>query len=286
MRNAEEQTPENLRRPDADSTRATIVKTLLEVTGDFTRTLVDCEKLLTDKSIFQLSATGSVLHVVKFVQARMAINDLRQRVDDHCTKINFIAKPFELHLLRGIYRELQQVRKDVAPLQGIFVKDTTQSIHPKRPKPHDVRLTVPPDLANRFGFHIPHHLPLREGVGAAILHLANSTVGFEPSPGTGQNISEAIKFVNLLKSAWLMEKLRDNDYLQSAGPESFWADCIMELEDKISIEASRFDTGELEPPTLDVISGLPDHCFSIGVMRDPWLDPEYLPSEDTRAKDP
>ena len=278
MWNAEEQTPEDLRRPDADIARAMIVKTLLEVTGDFTRTLDDCEKLLSDKSIFQLSATGFVENVVKLGSVKRIINDLRQRVDDHWTKINFIAKPFELHLLRGIYYELQQVRKDAVPLQGIIVKDTTQSIHPKRPKPHDVRLTVPPDLAKRFETQMPHHLPLREGFGAAILHFANSTVRFKPSPDTGQNIPEAAEFVYLLKSAWITEKLNESDYLQSAGPESFWADCTRELEDKISDQESRFETGELEQPTPDVIARLPDHCFAI------WLHEESLPQPAVSAE--
>ena len=278
MWNAEEQTPETLRRPDADIARAMIVKTLLEVTGDFTRTLDDCEKLLSDKPIFQLSATGFVENVVKLGPDKRVINDLRQRVDDHWTKIDFIAKPFELHLLRGIYYELQQVRKDAVPLQGILVKDTTQSIHPKRPKPHDVRLTVPPDLAKRFETQMPHHLPLSEGFGAAILHLANSTVRFKPSPGTRQNIPEAAEFVYLLKSAWITEKLKESDYLQSAGPESFWADCTRELEDKISEQESRFETGELEQPTPDVIARLPDHCFAI------WLHEESLPQPTISAE--
>ena len=274
MKNAEEQIPENLRHINAGSARDMIVKTLSEVTGDFKQTLHDCEEFLSNKLMYKRSATGSVENVLWLGSTKANANDLRQRMKLHVIKTLLVFKPFELHLLRAIYHELQQVRKDVAPLKGIFIQDTAQSVHPKRPKSHGVRLTVPPDLAKRFEAQVPNHLPLREGLDALVFHSASSTVEFQPGPG--QNIPEATKFVNLLKSAWVMERLKDSDYLRSAGSESLWADCIRELEDKISDQKSRFESHELEQPTPEVIARLPDHCFAIWVHEEPLPRPAVL----------
>ena len=246
---------------DADGTWATILlDTLGEVTGDFIRTLRDCEKILSQKA---------VKHASLVLSRRKIANDLRQRVRYHTNKILLVCKPFELRLLRGIHGELQRVRKDVAPLKGILIEDTARSIHPKRSKTHDIRLVVPPELAERFEDWVTKPLPLGGGFDASMMYLENSTGKFEPGSGPDQNIPEETKFVDLLKSAWIMEKLKDSDYLRLAGSESLWADCIRELEIRINAQVSRFDTGELEPPTLGVISGLPDHCFAIQVPKEP-----------------
>ena len=276
MKNAEkqieEQIPEKLRRLDANSTMDTIVKTLLEITGDFNQTLLDCEEFLSKTLMYKRVATGIVKNVLSPGSTKTNANDLRQRVKFHVIKVLLSVRPFELYLLRGIYGELQQAGNDVAPLRGIYTQNTAQPIRPERPKSYDERLTVPPDLAKRFEVQVPDHLPLRGGFDAAVFHLANSTVEFKPGSDPGQNIPDETRFINLLKSAWILDKLQDSDDLQSAGPKSLWTDCIRELEDKINAQIFRFHTGELEPPTPDVISELPDHCFSVWFTRDPWLD--------------
>ena len=285
IKNAQKQSPEKPWRREADSSTATILNTLSEVTGDFKRTLHDCERLLSDNSKFQRSATSFVDNVVWHSSTERVVNHLRQRVNFHLTKINFIARPFELQLLLGIHRELQQVKKDVAALKGVLIPDTAQSIHPASPKSHDGRFHIHPDLAKRFERALAckpdsgqghDHVPLKEGFDAIAFHLASSTVKFKPSPGPGQNIPEETQFVNLLKSGWIMEKLKGSDYLQSAGPESLWLDYMRELENEISDQLSRLDTGELEPPTPDVILRLPDNCFSIWGYEDSLPRPAVL----------
>ena len=281
INNTEIQIPDSLWRLDGAITMATTFKTLLEITGDFTRTLHDCEELLSDKLTFQRSAAGFVKNVVWLGSQKTIVNDLRQRVNLHATKINFIAKPFELHLLLGIHRELRQLKKDVAPLKGILTQDTAQLIPRKSSQYRNGRVTVPLDLAKRFekalaasrpdSVQARDQLPLREGFDALVFHFASSTVKIIPRSGLGlgQHIPRETEFVNLLKSGWIMEKLKSSDYLQSAGSESLWANCINELEDKISDQESRFETGELGQPTSNVIARLPDHCFTIWVHEKP-----------------
>ena len=256
---------------EADGTWATILlDTLGEVTGDVFRTLRDCEEILSKKAVKHASLVLSRRKNANDLRQLVRnASDLRQRVRYHTNKILLVCKPFELHLLRGIHGELQRVRKDVAPLKGILIEDTARSIHPKRSKTHDIRLVVPPELAERFEDWVTKPLPLGGGFDASMMYLENSTGKFEHGSGPDQNIPEESKFVDLLKSAWIMEKLKDSDYLRLAGSESLWADCIRELEIRINAQVSRFDTGELEPPTLGVISGLPDHCFAIQVPKEP-----------------
>ena len=265
VKQVEEQIPEKLPRLDANSTMDTIVKTLLEITGDFNETLLDCEAFLSKTLMYKRVATGTVENVLSPGFTKTNASDLRQRVKLHVIKILLSVRPFESYLLRGIYGELQQAGNDVAPLRGIYTQNTAQPVRPERPKSHDDRLTVSPNLTKRFEVQVPDHLPLRGGFDAAVFHLANSTVEFKPGSDPGQNIPEEIRFINLLKSAWILHKLQDSDDLQSAGPESLWADCIRELENKINAQIFRFQSGELELPTPDVISGL-------WFTRDPWLD--------------
>ena len=268
----------------------TTLGTLLEITGDFRQTLHDCENLLSDNSKFQRSAASFVDIVIWHHSTERVVNYLRQRVNLHLTKLNFIAKPFELQLLLGIRRELEQAKNDVAALRGLLIPDTAQSIHTTSHKSHGGRFPIPPGVAKRFeralasksdSVHVQDHLPLKESFDALVFHLASSTVKFKPSPGPGpgQNIPEETQFVNLLKSAWIMEKLKGSDYLQSAGPESLWADYTRELENQISDQLSRFDSGELEPPKLDVILGLSNDCFSVWVPEEPMPRPAVLPEQ-------
>ena len=443
IKNAKEQSPEKSSRYEANSTIGTTLGTLLEITGDFRQTLHDCENLLSDNSKFQRSAASFVDNVIWHHSTERVVNHLRQRVNLHLTKLNFIAKPFELHLLLGIRRGLQQAKNDVAANtrsphqehgdsgaqhetgvqteqrlafevseeeviarydeaseasfrrflqeehrdrpttssmeiadpyghsndgimsmehtstvtpsmrstqnpqsyghgteesgipehystvpsntdgtsvtdvddevigeaqianfpaqdditlehiyipQGLLIPDTAQSIHTTSHKSHVGRFPVPPSVAKHFEralasksdlVHVQDHLPLKEGFDALVFHLASSTVKFKPSPGpgSGQNIPEETQFVNLLKSAWIMEKLKGSDYLQSAGPESLWADYTRELENQISGQLSRFDSGELEPPKLDVVLGLSNDCFSVWVPEEPMPRPAVLPEQ-------
>ena len=288
IKNAKEQSLKTSWRHEANSTIATTLDTLLKITGDFRLTLHDCENLLSENSKFQRSAASFADNVIWHSSTERVVNHLRQRVNLHLTKLNFIIKPFELQLLLGIRRELQQAKNDVAALKGLLIPETARSIHTTSPKSHGGRFPVPPDVAKHFeralasksdSVDVQDHLPLKEGFDALVFHLASSTGKFKPSPGPGQNIPEETQYINLLKSAWIMEKLKGSDYLQSAGSESLWADYTRELEKEISDQLFRFENGELEPPTLDVILGLSNDCFSIWVPEEPMPRPAVLPEQ-------
>ena len=212
------------------------------------------------------------------------MNSLRERVRFHVTKVFFILKPFEIQLLLGIKKELEQLRRDVADLRGVVVESINQPRDPGRASlPHT--FSIPQELVSRFtaasdvnkpaAFHQADHWPLKEGFDALVFHFSRSTVEFHPLPQLGQKTPEEPRYLNLLKSQWIAQKLKASACFQSTGTDSLWADYMKELEGDIRGQFRRFDDGSLTTPDSGMVSRLPDDCFSI------WLiDIASLPPPD------
>ena len=277
LENAEEQHPRKSRHNDVtnyiDPTTSDILK---EVTGDFHRTLLDCETLLSDNSRFQRSPAGFVNNIVWHASTERDVNDLRRRVHFHMTKINYIAKPLELQLLSGIRRELQHLRREVAELKSLIVPDNdSRGGRLINGKEADRHFSIPEELNERFtvalsanspsSFHNETDLPLKEGFDALVYHVANSTANFKPSVGRRHKLPEDTHYLNLLKSKWIKEKLQHSENFQSVEQESLWRRYMREMEDEIADQIIRFEEGELNVPSLEVLCRLPDQCFSIWI---------------------
>ena len=278
LENAEEQRPRYPWHGDVtNSIDPTTSHALKEVTGDFRRTLLDCETLLDDNARFQRSPAGFVDNIVWHASTKSDVKNLHQRVHFHMTKINYIAKPLELHLLFGIRRELQHLRREVAELRSLIAPDNDSrrgrlingkeaDRHFSIPKELDERFTVALLSANSpSSFLDETNLPLKQGFDALVYHIANSTVNFKPSLGGRHKIPEDMQYLNLLKSKWIKEKLQHSEHFQSVEQESLWRRYMREIEDEIADQIIRFEEGELLAPSLEVLRRLPDHCFSIWI---------------------
>ncbi|KAL8719955.1 MAG: hypothetical protein Q9225_003103 [Loekoesia sp. 1 TL-2023] len=266
------------------------IKVLSQVTGDFLRTLQDCECLLNDNSKFKRTTANFIDNVVWHSSTERDVNSLRQRVHFHQTKIDFNAKPLRYRLLVDIDRQLQDIGRDVAEIKGTLD-------HRKVPAPENSGsisttegyLALPQDLASRLtealsvnqpgSFQVQDDLPLKEGFDTVVFHLDKSTVTLRPNPVRGQHEADPPRFLNLLKSRWILEKLKGSANLQSAGPESVWAVHRQELEDQIQRQLDRFKREELTAPSRNVLSELPDSCFDIWVDQGPPLHPIALTDE-------
>ena len=262
--------PENSGQRGDDDIAAGVVSTLSEITGDFKQTLLDCDVLLKDNSRFRRSAANFVDNVVWHTATERDVNNLMKRLRFHMIKVNFIAKPFEIQLLSGIRHDLQQLRMDVAAL----------SSHPQVSYFH-----VPEELSGRFRKALAgknpalsqarDSLPLKEGFDALVYHFDRSTVNIEPSPGLGQEDLEK-KYLNLVKSIWIIDRLKQSTDFLSLGPGSLWAKCMRELEDKVKDQFLRFQQDDLLQPPLDALTQLSDNCFSIWVDEEPSPRPAAL----------
>ncbi|CAF9934762.1 MAG: hypothetical protein ALECFALPRED_006079 [Alectoria fallacina] len=294
VENANDQRPQKPWHDD-DNERVTaeVLNTLLEVTGDFKQTLLDCEKLLSDNSKFQRSAANFVDNVAWHSSTERDVASLRERVHFHVIKVIFIAKPFEIQLLLGIRHELKQLRKEVAALRTILDWDPARTRDPINFTTPETYFHIPEDLSDRFRNSLAAKdpelsrmrdgLPLKEGFNALVYNFDRSTVDFEPSRGRGQEVPEE-QYLNLVKSRWIIERLRESTYFSSLGPESLWVDYLRELEDEVRGQLVRFQQGGLPPPPLETLSRLPDSCFSIWVHEESSPRPaaltEHRPSEE------
>lgn len=292
--NANEQRPhKSWHNDDNERVTAGVVKSLSEVTGDFKQTLLDCQTLLSDNSKFQRSPANFVDNVAWHSSTERDVNSLRERVHLQMVKVNFIAKPFEIQLLLGIRRELQQLRKEVAAIRTLLDWDPARIGDPINRTNHELCFLVPDILSDRFKkalaakdpelSRLREGMPLKEGFDALVYHFARSTVDFKPSPGTGQDVPDE-QYLNLLKSRWIIERLKESTYFLSLGPESLWVEYMRELEDEVRDELARFQQGGLPQTPLNMLSGLPDHCFSIWVDEASSPHPaalsEHRPSEE------
>ena len=269
------------------------MNTLAEISGDFLHTLQDCERLLSDKSKFSRSAGGFIDNVAWHSSTERDVNSLRDRVHFHMVKLNFIAKPFEIQLLLGIRRQLQQLSTQVAELRALLDWDPTQERHAIKPNAHGTYFSVPEPLSDRFrkgsaskdpeSSQVRDDLPLKEGFDALVYHFAESTVKFKPNAGLGRDVP-AEQYLNLVKSRWILERLKESTYFTTLNQESLYIEYLREIEDQVREQLVRFQQNDLHPPSLDVLSRLPDNCYSILVDADSRTSPaaqtEHRPFEE------
>ena len=219
--------------------------------------------MLSNNTKFKRTKAGFVDNVVWHSWTEKEIKNLTQRVHFHQTKISFIAKPLEMQLLLSIQRDVKGLRKELAEIKA----DSSTS--------REELLTVPPALALRFiealsvdkpeTFLVQEDLPLQEGFDALIFHFSNSTSSCDPSCGQKPSVPDESGYLNLIKSVWILEKLKESAHLRSAGQDSLWAEYIRELEGEIRTQLIRFRKGELSAPSSEVLSQLPKDCFNIWV---------------------
>ena len=253
---------------------------LPEVTGDFHKTLKDCERLLQDHARLQYGRPSVSDNFAWWTSTERDVDNLRERVNFHITKVSFIAKPFEIQLLLQIRRELRSLRNDVADIRGILTNGLGQSNDASNAS-YLQSIRISDDLAARFTAALEtnrplallqiHDWPVKEGFDAVVFHFAKSTVEFTSNRRLGQNVPDPYQYLNLLKSVWAMKQLKASPSFCSIAGESLWADYMRELEVDMKHQFFRFDSGQLaRPSSLDLLQ-LPNEYFTIWVDEEPLL---------------
>ena len=244
------------------------LKILPEVTGDFHRTLKDCEILIRRHAALQRSKPGVIANFEWWNSVEPEVSRLRERVKFHITKVSFIAKPFETQLLLGIRDDVRRLILDVDRLTRIVVNGghETQALE---------SIIIPEAMLRRFNdafytncpacFEESDQWPLKDGFDALVYHFSNSTVGFNSRPELGQNIPEPCQYLNLLKCAWILKHLRNSSNLRKAGADSLWTDYLGRLEEELNTEFSRFNAGQIVAPPHDVVYALVEKFYSIWI---------------------
>lgn len=256
------------------------LRVLPEVTGDFRKTLEDCERLLRDHARLEYGRSSVASNFAWWTSTERDVNNLRERVKLHITKVSFIAKPFEIQLLLEIRRDVQLLRSDVAEIRGILTNGLPQPIDTSNDtylqNVHlqvqvTVRFTAALDSNRPSTFDTSSAWPVKEGFNALVFHFAKSTVEFSTYQRLGQSVPDGPQYLNLLKSVWIMRQLKASPSFLSTGHVSLWADYMRELEADIKGQFRRFDKGQLVRPPDDVIFQLSDESYSIWVDEEPPL---------------
>ncbi|KAL9046609.1 MAG: hypothetical protein Q9214_000594 [Letrouitia sp. 1 TL-2023] len=224
-----------------------------QAVGDFAKSLSDCEKLLNDHERFQRDAAGFIDNVIWHISTQQDVEVLRER-------LMLVLKPFELQLLLEIRRELQDLRRDVVEIKGVLINLTGNIKAPYDPLYTARKIEFP---------EIPSELISKFSTAIKI----NAPKDFRDLPD-----------IPLMEGKWILENLESSSYLAAAGPSSLWASAIWELKSDVIQEYKRFDSNQLIAPPKEVISRLPDSCFSIWVAEPESLLPpnlaEQRPLED------
>ena len=268
---------------DAAQVRSTL-RPLSDLTGDFVKTLISCERLLSDNSKFQHNAAGFVNNVRWWLSVEPEVENLKQRIKFHTTKILLITKPVEIQLLSDLRKDIWDVRRVVEEIRSLVDPNVDCSVLHPRSSTH--LPIVPPELDSRFlaafnsGFGETvdiKEFPLKEGFDALVFHFGESTFFREYLI---QKTPELTQYLNLIKSRWILQRLMESSCFVH---DSLWGRCIADIETNILREYRRFDSGQLTSPNIDVIERLQEHCFSI------WLedhDTELVPTlTDERASE-
>lgn len=278
--NARAQCPRRPWQTDADQFGEAF-QVLPEVTGDFNKTLKDCQKLLRDHARLQHGGATIADNMAWWTTTERDVTVLRERVTFHITKVSFIAKPFEIQLLLQIRRDLQLLKDDIAVIRGIMTKGLVLPRDSATNLSYLQSVQVPQELASRFtaasdikkpaAFTELYKWPVKEGFNALVFHFAKSTVEFSSNRKFGQNVPDPPQYLNLLKSVWAMRQIKESPHFQSTGTDSLWADYMRELEMDIKAEFQRFDDQRLIRPPLSDLLQLSDEYYTVWVDEEPPL---------------
>ncbi|KAI4164534.1 MAG: hypothetical protein LQ342_001847 [Letrouitia transgressa] len=267
------------------------IRILPEVTGDFRRTVKDCQTLLYNHAGLEQRRANIRKNLEWWSFVETDVTNLRERVKFHVSKISFIAKPFQIQLLLGIQHDVRQLRRELAVLTNIISTGVRHDINESHAS-YLPSISIPADILTRFTlavnikrpscFNNNSDWPLREGFDALVFHYSKSTIEFNSRPELGETSPDGQQYLNLLKCIWIIDQLKASTHFREAGPDSLWADYMRSLEDKIRIQVRRLEAQQMKAPSVDVISILPDGCYNI------WIDeaaplrslkftkPEYL----------
>ena len=107
--------------------------------------------------------------------------------------------------------------------------------------------------------------PLKEAFEALAFHFATGTVKFNPPSDLGSvpGVPMLSQYIDLAKSIWILEKIKESDHFLAAGGESIWADRMRQFEDDVRAQLHRFEAGELEDPPRQELLELPTSHYSI-----------------------
>jgi hypothetical protein len=241
---------------------------LREIIGDYYKTLTDCEKLLLENHEFKKSQNFAY-NIEWNLVLQPKVDQLRQRLDSHNTKILILLKPLELKLLSEIHHDLAKridaVHRSVLHLQGLLIPDVEQAMSEQHDRVIPASIVVPSVIENKFqvaaGKSRPETLtqsnfPLQAGADAFVEHFKESTKNFTPGNFLRDRTPTPKQYLSLLKCIWIMNRLEQSEALKNTPADSQWPGYIGQLNEDMSMECQRFTAPPAQRLIAPVLSSL------------------------------
>ena len=246
---------------------------LTDIVGNFRLTLEQCQKLLNDVSKFRTGKDGFITNIIYNLNSDAQVRDLTERLKYHSVKIGLVLDAFNIHVqtqLRDLHNEQHQdLAERIQELKHLLVSrdSSTDAYHPVIKRD----IAVPVELVERFTAELQQRsllytfdwektsdgpqVSVREGLEAFCHHFN----GVYPD-------GDATSYLRLLKSIWLMDKIREgHDWssIQSSNPGGLYDRCIRELDRRLRIECTRIASRPIARPRLSTIMRSPEEMLAI-----------------------
>lgn len=246
-----------------------------QLTGDFYQTLQECESLLNRNGHLRNGRTSVAYNLHWWLSAEDAVDNLTAKLRFHITKVEFYTIPSEFDSIVRNGSQIQQLRRQVANLERMMINGAgpSQTLWANF-LPNELKAKFDTEFNQNRPLWLAEgsEWPLKEGMEALAFHFARGTVRFEPTSELG-NIPGWRPYLNLAKSIWILEQIKQSDHFKAASPESFWAGYMRELEDALRGQLHRFESGELDKPSTQGLLELSDRFYSIDKREEVISDP-------------
>lgn len=241
-------------------------RSLMEIVGDFQKTLSECQELLASNRSYS-STTGAADNITWNVFIQPNVDRLQQRIQLHHTKIQHVLRPFELdlhlrihkdlsrqiqevhHGVHGVHDEVKALRKELLELRQLFDPDSLQG----NENPYfieDFRLDIPPpikaELMDNLFMHPgssrePGDLrlpPLKDMADAYLGIFEVSTRAFQPVENETEPTED--QYLALVASQFLIDMMMEaTEYKQPSSQLSHWPSYVNSLK-KVSISHTSY----------------------------------------------
>lgn len=248
---------------------------LVEIIGDYSSTLYDCEVLLQENRSYN-ATTGPMRNMYwnAFVQPR--VHSLRQRILFHISKIEHVLLPFQIDLtlwihhdlarrmielnrridqqIQGVHVDVQLISQNLQTLMCAF--DPSLLPEPQASPGNEMCEVELPDgihsgLEELYSRH-PGHMdggfldpPLRDMADAFVRSFELSTKIFNADETNREPPED--QYLNLLTCQFLMTKMLNSDEYLASSENSHWPSYIQSLQKELSDECLRFTQTMLTP---------------------------------------
>ena len=235
------------------------------LTGDFLQTLEECHSLLDRHNYLRNGRSKFSSNIRWWLTAEGAVDNLMARLKFHIDAVQWYTKPSEFQAAVQNAIEVQDLRRRMENLQRLIVNGPEKSRNLRY-------LVLSEELRQNFETALrdtgpkwvenESDWPLQEAFDSLAFHFAAGTVRFNPTLETGR-IPDRIQYLELAKSIWVSDKIKQSPHFQGVGLESLWTDRMRQFEDDVRGQLHRFEAGELEKPEEQSLLEIGPEFFSV-----------------------